>query len=804
MRLPTQLFGNSLETLESPFLDEEIANRSVAGALDVSRMNGERAIDVSYEHEADAFESPLEHLEPDEEILGGENRVMVGDTLGVPNRWICAIDVVTRNPDYPKKGSPLQIKARGTGVLIGPRYVLTALHVLGTLDANNQLQEVHSLQVSPARNGDNTKSPFGAIKTTSIRVPPERIVRFTVGQGKQTTTVTQRMRDDYALIILPKNIDGLTCRKMRGSLGYWGRDTSIAVVSRLEPRDINGQSGVVTGYPGDTCGTNILTGTKAEKERKIDDCWLRRNDEWASRQWKDVGTMQVPADVRLVHHTADTFKGESGGPICLTRAQTLHLVGIHTDEDTPQRNKGMRVTRRMLEDLVGWINTDAGSTIVEVKNDTLVYKTATTTSPTPPNKEAEDYWQSESVDGEWEDEVAQEVVREEGFDPASVPPDVSAALALAKPDEALAVARAIAAGWHSENELTNLVFFARHKELTPGPLDKKAKNFPQLADEWNNILATKVRLAIQKATRDPVLVVDGTYVSERDREFEGATGKTFKDLVEWAATEVGMNPGLLAAIALAEWDKRALYLGTGEVPSFQSGSDDFFASRATLARNVPAFSKVKFNAKQLFKDINEQQRLVTTVLFKSGKDALLGTAVYAKNGELKVRKGAARNGGDFDTMPIETQFALVRIAMGAGHGGITWNGDFNWVKRSKDEKWINASKGAPGATLLGVAWTLNRVLTGHDIFIRKDEPRRDPSKSGHVTHRNATILVSQALHLSDWVFGKPLPSPVAPLKPQPEAELFGHLIDVSYETEDFDDEQDALEEAAAAYDGASR
>ncbi len=27
--------------------------------------------------------------------------------------------------------------------------------------------------------------------------------------------------------------------------------------------------------------------------------------------------MQVPADVRLVHHTADTFKGESGGPICL-------------------------------------------------------------------------------------------------------------------------------------------------------------------------------------------------------------------------------------------------------------------------------------------------------------------------------------------------------------------------------------------------------------------------------------------------------------------------------------------------------
>ena len=221
-------------------------------------------------------------------------------------------------------------------------------------------------------------------------------------------------------------------------------------------------------------------------------------------------------------------------------------------------------------------------------------------------------------------------------------------------------------------------------------------------------------MAIQKVTRDPVLVVDGSYVSERDREFEGATGKTFKDLVEWAATEVGMNPGLLAAIALAEWDKRALYLGTGEVPSFQSGSDDFFASRATLARNVPAFSKVKFNAKQLFKDINEQQRLVTTVLFKSGKDALLGTAVYAKNGELKVRKGAARNGGDFDTMPIETQFALVRIAMGAGHGGITWNGDFNWVKLEQGREMDQRVEGRAGRD---ASW--RRV----DAEPRPDRPR---------------------------------------------------------------------------------
>ena len=178
MRLPTQLFGTSLETLESPFLDEEITNRSVAGALDASRMNGERAIDVSYVERAKGScrqpsnQPARSDLEPDEEILGGENRLMVGDTLGVPNRWICAIDVVTRNPDFPKKGSPLQIKARGTGVLIGPRYVLTALHVLGTLDANNQLQEYTVCRSARRATASNTKSPFGAIESTTIRVPP--------------------------------------------------------------------------------------------------------------------------------------------------------------------------------------------------------------------------------------------------------------------------------------------------------------------------------------------------------------------------------------------------------------------------------------------------------------------------------------------------------------------------------------------------------------------------------------------------------------------------------------------------------
>ncbi len=91
-----------------------------------------------------------------------------------------------------KKGSQLQIKSRGTGMLIGPRYVLTALHVLGTLDANNKLQEVHSLQVSPARNGNNTKNPFRRDQVDRrFACHPMRDVGSRLDR-ETATTVTQR------------------------------------------------------------------------------------------------------------------------------------------------------------------------------------------------------------------------------------------------------------------------------------------------------------------------------------------------------------------------------------------------------------------------------------------------------------------------------------------------------------------------------------------------------------------------------------------------------------------------------------
>ena len=125
--------------------------------------------------------------------------------------------------------------------------------------------------------------------------------------------------------------------------------------------------------------------------------------------------MQVPADMRLVHHTADTFKGESGGADLpdVGRRPCISSV-IHSGRRYAQRNKGFRVTRRMLDDLVDWINADAGSTIVEVQERHARVRGDHGEPHVASGQGGRGLLEFESADGEWEGEV----VREELFDPS--------------------------------------------------------------------------------------------------------------------------------------------------------------------------------------------------------------------------------------------------------------------------------------------------------------------------------------------------------------------------------------------------
>jgi hypothetical protein len=327
---------------------------------------------------------------------------------------------------------------------------------------------------------------------------------------------------------------------------------------------------------------------------------------------------------------------------------------------------------------------------------------------------------------------------------------------------------ALQVGWHDENQLTNLLFYSRHPELDRRKLEpKKNKEDRKLAQEWSQILFKEVKPAIEKAAEDGNLEVSGSFVAERDPQLSGDKGRKFKEIVAWAAKEVDIDPGFLAAVLLAEVGSASPYLSLGEVSSFFTGTDDFFAERAQLRANVPAFTQVHFDEKKRTTNINEHGREVITIRYKTGKDAALATGVYLKYGEIKLRRAAQKNGGDFDKLPVATQFVLVRIAMAAGHGGISPDGDLIRFKK-KGDKLVRAKPGETGGILLGVATSLDRVLKGEDVLVRNWEPRKDPRNDSHITHRNATILASQAMHLGDWFF-RAQPLGVQPELGEPEA-----------------------------------
>lgn len=313
---------------------------------------------------------------------------------------------------------------------------------------------------------------------------------------------------------------------------------------------------------------------------------------------------------------------------------------------------------------------------------------------------------------------------------------------------------AIEAGQRDEVELTNLIFFAQNPQLSRGPLDPKAKNFKILSAQWRAIRTKDVRSAIERMSVDYDLAVSGELVAERDPQFWGPNGRTFRDIVQSVAAEVDLNPGFLSAVLLAEVGSAAPYLKRGPVSSFFTGTDDFFAQRERLEKYVPAFANVHFDKTKIFEDINETGRKVKSIHFDTGKDAARATAVYLAFARLKLQAAAKTNGGDFDALSVQVQFALMRIAMAAGHGGIELNGNFVWfLKVGGKSKQVKA--GTKGAVLVGVARWLYRVLKGEDIFVRDWTGRTFPS-TAKATLRNATILVAQALHLSDWHFGIPL------------------------------------------------
>lgn len=269
---------------------------------------------------------------PEQEVITPDGRRQVRDPLAVPYRWICSLDVMF--------GSTLM---RGTGVLIGPRHVLTAAHNIYRPDGNGP----SSTYVVPARNGPS--EPFGRVRAVAHSVT-----------GAFLRHHRANSRFDFALLTLERDVSRLTHRGLGSTaLGYWGHpQLGHGTLLRALPANLlHGKPVVVCGYPGDWCGTARLDPKTGCSKR-----------DQATVQFSDFGPASFqPGLDGLLLHAADTHPGQSGSPVWIKFTDgSRYLVGVHVgpdrvyDTDTRRfrpvtANRAVHLTDSVLQVLHEWL-----------------------------------------------------------------------------------------------------------------------------------------------------------------------------------------------------------------------------------------------------------------------------------------------------------------------------------------------------------------------------------------------------------------------------------------------------------------
>jgi hypothetical protein len=254
------------------------------------------------------------------------------------------------------------------------------------------------------------------------------------------------------------------------------------------------------------------------------------------------------------------------------------------------------------------------------------------------------------------------------------------------------------------------------------------------------------------ATCEGLFVIEGSMAEDADTEylpdlgtnlatvqmydsyFAGASGALLKTRISDAATQVGLNPGLLAASLFAEFKVGSYTKQTGETDGWDIGTDDYKERKADIERKIPAAKALR--PIRYEPHVNELGRLIPEVPVFRADQAVLASAVYLKHSELQVRQTMASMGGSFDRLPVEHQFALTRYATNAGVGKAQ--------QRVMEFLGMSLHKGSyvqhknPKEFLVYKPWKLQR---GVEQF------------SAHHPQRAATAHAAQAIHISQKIFG---------------------------------------------------